>query len=162
MDGALTARVRAGHQDDDEALLALDTGEPGTGFPSVFARTRTSFFGSNDPAATLVAEVDGAVVGYLTLTHPTPLPENAHVFSIEGFTVAPDHRGRGVGQALLSAAREVAAQRGGTKLSLRVLSGNKRAIRAYTAAGFSVEGVLAGEFVIDGDPVDDVLMATTL
>lgn len=162
MDGALTPHVRTATTTDDAALLRLDEGEPGTGFPSVFARERQSFFGSADPGSTLVAEVEGDVVGYLTLTHPTPLPENAHVFAIEGFTVSRSLRGLGVGQALLAAARSTAAQRGGTKLSLRVLSTNERAIRAYGAAGFTVEGVLAGEFVIEGQPVDDVLMAMAL
>lgn len=162
MDGRLTPLVRLATPDDDAPLLGLDAGEPGTGFPSVFARERTSFFASLDPESTLVAEVDGVVVGYLTLTHPTTMPENAHVFAIDGFTVRRSLRGRGVGQALLAAARSTAARRGGTKLSLRVLSGNEPAIRAYTAAGFAVEGVLSGEFVIEGQPVDDVLMATRL
>lgn len=162
MDGRLSISLRPATHLDDATLLALDTGEPDTGFPSVFARERASFFGSADPASTLVAEVDGAVVGYLTLTHPTPLPENAHVFSIEGFTVHPDHRGTDVARALLAGAAATARRSGGTKLSLRVLSVNARARAAYEAAGFAVEGVLAGEFVIDGRPVDDVIMAMTL
>ncbi len=160
MDGALT--VRAATPDDDATLLALDTGEAGTGFPSVFARERSSFFGSAEAADTLVAEVDGSVVGYLTLTHPTRLPENAHVWSIEGFTVRPDWRGRGVARALLDEAGREAARRGGRKLSLRVLSTNPRARAAYEAAGFEVEGVLREEFVIEGESVDDVLMARPL
>jgi ribosomal protein S18 acetylase RimI-like enzyme len=163
VDGLLsTLTIRAASAADDAALLRLDVGEPGTGFPSVFSRERTTFFGSADPSATLVAEQEGDLVGYLTLTHPTPLPENAHVFAIEGFTVHPAHRGTGVGRALLNEAADTARRRGGTKLSLRVLSVNARARRAYEAAGFTVEGVLVGEFVIDGERVDDVLMATAL
>jgi ribosomal protein S18 acetylase RimI-like enzyme len=128
----------------------------------VFSRERPTFFGSAEPSSTLVAERDGDIVGYLTLTHPTALPENAHVFAIEGFTVDPQHRGTGVGHALLDEAAAAARRMGGTKLSLRVLSVNTRARRVYEAAGFSVEGVLVGEFVIEGRRVDDVLMAQAL
>ena len=163
MDGRLsTVTVRVAQAADDAALLRLDVGEPGTGFPSVFARERPTFFGSAEPSSTLVAERDGAIVGYLSLTHPTALPENAHVFAIEGFTVHPDHRGTGVARALLARAADAARRMGGTKLSLRVLSVNARARHVYEAAGFGVEGVLVGEFVIEGRRVDDVLMATAL
>jgi RimJ/RimL family protein N-acetyltransferase len=44
-------------------------------------------------------------------------------------------------------------------VSLRVLATNPRARRVYERAGFSVEGVLREEFVLDGAFVDDVLMA---
>ena len=160
MDRRLT--VRPGTADDDAALLALDSGEPGTGFPSVFARRRSTFFGSSLPADTLVALVDQTLVGYVSLTHPTPLPENAHVTAVDGFTVARAWRREGVGRALLAAAVDEARRRGSRKVSLRVLSTNERARRVYAAAGFVVEGVLRDEFVIDGHPVDDVLMAMAL
>lgn len=160
MDGRLS--LRPATPDDDAALLALDVGEPGTGFPSVFARERDSFFGSHERASTLVAVLDSDVVGYLTLTHPTSLPENAHVWQVEGFTVRMGLRGRGVGSALLAEAARTARTAGGTKLSLRVLSTNPLARAVYEKAGFGVEGVLVAEFVIDGDPVDDVLMARPL
>ena len=128
----------------------------------MFARRRTVFFGSSLPADTLVAVAEGTLVGYVSLTHPTPLPENAHVTAVEGFTVAPMWRGRGVGRALLAAAVDEARRRGSRKVSLRVLATNKRARQVYAAAGFGVEGVLRDEFVIGGHHVDDVLMAMAL
>lgn len=135
MDGRLNVRLAT--HDDDPALLALDVGEPGAGFPSVDCRERTSFFGQADPSATIVA-------------------------GFEGFAVAPQRQGAGVGRARLDHARATARRRGGAKLSLRVLSTNPRAIALYEAAGFTVGGVLAAEFVIDGERVDDLLMAVTL
>jgi len=160
VDGGLI--LRPATADDDAALLALDVGEPGTGFPSVFARQRDSFFGDHSPADTIVAVRDAEVVGYLSLTHPTSLPENAHVFAVEGFTVRPGLRGRGIGRALLDEAARVARAAGGTKLSLGVLATNPGARTVYEKAGFIVEGVQVGEFVIDGEPVDGLLMARTL
>lgn len=162
MDDHLT--VRSATSRDDAALLTLDAAawDPGTGFPSVQERPRTSFFADAEPAGTLVAERDGRILGYLSSAPPTALPENAHVAAISGLAVDPRHRGEGVGRQLLSECVRRARHRGATKVSLRVLATNEAAMRVYRAAGFEVEGVLAGEFVVDGEPVDDVLMARSL
>jgi ribosomal protein S18 acetylase RimI-like enzyme len=157
--------VRPATRDDDEALHALDgtSWDPGTGFPSVQASDRPTFFSvHDDPARTLVAVRGGRLVGYVRTRPPTPLPENAHVWGIEGFAVLPAERGRGVGTALLQALVGHAQQAGARKLSLRVLSTNTRAQAVYERAGFTVEGVLREEFVVDGELVDDVLMARHL
>jgi ribosomal protein S18 acetylase RimI-like enzyme len=114
------------------------------------------------PEEVLVAEVDGVVVGYVKILPATPLPSNAHVLQIQGLGVDPGCQGRGVGQALLKAAVEAARARGARKLSLRVLGRNTTARRLYERCGFVVEGVLAEEFLLDGEYVDDVLMALRL
>jgi ribosomal protein S18 acetylase RimI-like enzyme len=157
--------VRPATAADDAALRALDATawDPGTGFPSVQAQRRPTFFSADDdPARTLVAVRDGVLVGYVRTRPPTPLPENAHVWGIEGFAVLPAERGRGTGAMLLDALARHAAAAGIAKLSLRVLSTNQRAQRLYARAGYEVEGVLLGEFVVDGHGVDDVLMARRL
>lgn len=110
----------------------------------------------------LVAEIADEVVGYLKLTPPTPLESNAHVRHIIGLAVHPHHQGRGVAPALLSAAVEQARSAGWTKLSLRVLATNLSARRVYEACGFETEGILHAEFRIDGEMVDDVMMAQQL
>jgi ribosomal protein S18 acetylase RimI-like enzyme len=128
-------------------------------------------FGRRAPEDHLVAAVDdadaaggrsGAVVGYVALGHPTPLPASAHVWEVQGLAVDPAAAGRGVGRALVDAAVAEAARRGGRKVSLRVLAHNAVARRLYERAGFEVEGILRGEFLLDGRPVDDVLMARHL
>ena len=45
---------------------------------------------------------------------------------------------------------------------VRVLAHNEAAVRLYEQAGFVVEGVLRGEFFLDGQYVDDTLMALDL
>ena len=143
-------------------MLALEAicWDPGTGFPSVLERERDTFFGAHDdPSRTLVAERDGRLVGYARTVAPTPLPENAHVWTVEGFAVHPAERGHGLAPTLLEAVLAQAAQAGVHKVSLRVLATNPRARRVYERAGFTVEGVLRDEFVLDGVFVDDVLMA---
>lgn len=155
-------QVRPATPADEAALTVLDVIDPGTGFPSVAERAPTSFFTRHAPEDTLVAEISGRLVGYLALTHPTSLPENAHVWMIHGFRVTPECRGQGLGRHLLAEAGRTVLARGGRKLCLRVLGSNESARALYVAAGFVVEGVLRQEFIIDGAPVDDLLLARHL
>lgn len=157
--------VRVARDEDGEALSGIDSAAwtPASGFPSVKALAGASFFSDrHPPAAHLVAEADGTVVGYVRVAPVTPLPENAHVLGIAGLAVAPAARGRGVASALLAAAAQHARERGARKLSLRVLSTNEAALRLYERLGFNREGTLREEFLIEGRYVDDVLMARHL
>ena len=115
-----------------------------------------------EPADTLVADVEGCVVGYALIGTPTPLPASARVQMIRGLAVDPAHQGTGIGRALVEAAIAEATARGAVKLSLRVLSTNAGARRLYASAGFESEGVLADEFFLDGRAVDDHLLARRL
>ncbi|WMX47431.1 GNAT family N-acetyltransferase [Streptomyces roseicoloratus] len=103
-----------------------------------------------------------SVVGYLRLVPPTPLAANAHVRQIQGLAVADSARGRGVARALLRAAMDRARAQGAGRITLRVLGHNKPARALYEAEGFRVEGVLPGEFLLEGAYVDDVFMGRSL
>jgi len=121
------------------------------------------FFGTRTmPADVLVAEFAGTVAGYIAIRPPTELEASRHVRHVNGLAVDPALQGRGVGRALLEAAAAEAARRGARRLTLRVLAPNTRARRLYESCGFVVEGVLRGEFHVDGRDVDDVLMARAL
>ena len=122
-----------------------------------------AFFGERaTPADVLVAELDGAVAGYVKLLPVTPLPSHAHVLQIGGLGVDPEVQGHGAGRALVEAAVHEARARGARKLTLRVLGCNATARRLYERCGFVVEGVLEREFLLDGAYVDDVFMALHL
>ncbi|MCM3811665.1 GNAT family N-acetyltransferase [Streptomyces sp. DR7-3] len=110
----------------------------------------------------LVAELGGHPVGYIRLVPPTPLACNAHVRQIQGLAVDERTRGRGVARALLGAACQEARRQGATRITLRVLGHNTPARRLYASEGFAVEGVLPGEFLLEGEYVDDVLMGRSL
>jgi ribosomal protein S18 acetylase RimI-like enzyme len=114
------------------------------------------------PEDFLVAEVDGVIAGFVRMVPPTALASNAHVRQIQGLAVAGWARGRGVARALLRAAVRRAHDEGARRLSLRVLGHNTPARRLYESEGFVVEGVQPGEFFLDGDYVDDVLMGRAL
>lgn len=120
------------------------------------------FSDGRGPEGFLVAELDGVPVGYVALHQEMDAPSHAHVLTIDGLAVLPSAQGRGVGTVLVEAAVDLARTRDAERVTLRVLSGNAAARAVYERCGFVVEGVLRGEFVLDGEPVDDVLMARTL
>lgn len=114
------------------------------------------------PGDHLVAELDGRLVGYLRLGFATPLASNVHVRQIRGLAVDEAARGKGVGRALIRAALERARALGARRVTLHVLAHNAAARALYAAEGFTVEGVLPEEFLLDGEYVDDVLMGQAL
>ncbi len=57
--------------------------------------------------------------------------------NVHDLVVHSQHRGQGVGQALLAAAEGEARARGACKLTLEVLSGNSTALNSYQRFGFT-------------------------
>jgi ribosomal protein S18 acetylase RimI-like enzyme len=92
------------------------------------------------PGGILVAEEDGQVVGYVALWLE-PEPED-YWTSLSGYAyisdlaVLPEHRGRGLGRALLAAAETLARQFGASALKIKVLARNATAWHLYHRAGF--------------------------
>src|SRR5690242_6698445 len=121
------------------------------------------FFGERTRLAdTLVAEIDGVLVGYALVGQSLPLASHAHVLELQGLAVDPARQGCAAGRRLVEASVEHARGRGARKLALRVLGNNVRARRLYESCGFLVEGALQAEFFLGGRYVDDVLMARSL
>lgn len=157
--------MRPARLTDQAALAELDAlaWSAESGFPSVVGLKDGAFFTTaNPPEAHLVAVLGGRVVGYIRLKPPTTLLENAHVIQVQGIAVHPAARRNGAGAGLLDGAAKHLRKRGIRKLTLRVLSTNEPAIRLYERQGFTREGTLLDEFLINGRYVDDVLMAKRL
>ena len=108
-------------------------------------------------AAVLVAELDGAIVGRLSLARD-PHPASEHVADL-GLMVAKDHRRRGVGSALMEAAEQWARSAGVRKLELHVFPHNEPAIALYDRLGYRREGVRRRHYRRGDQLVDVVLMA---
>lgn len=161
----MTATTRAARHDDDAALLEVDRatwGPTSSPAPVPDWSGRRFFADGRDPDGFVVAELDGRAVGYVGVHQLVPLGSHAHVLTIDGLAVHPSAQGRGVGRALVEAAVDLARERGARRLTLRVLAHNRPARRLYERCGFAVEGVLRGEFHLDGADVDDVQMALAL
>ena len=121
------------------------------------------FFGIRlDPESVLVAQINDQIVGYVALGNSSPLRSRRHVLDVRSIAVDPAHLRKGVGRRLLEEAIEEARRRGAHKLALRVLSTNEPARGLYHTCGFVIEGNLRDEYRLEGQYVDDVLMAHPL
>ncbi|MGW4837235.1 GNAT family N-acetyltransferase [Streptomyces globisporus] len=89
-----------------------------------------------DPTFLAVAP-DGALAGFVSVAYAR---WNRRL-TIEDIEVAPDHRGRGVGRALMSRAEEYARERGAGHIWLEVTNINAPAIHAYRRMGFALCGL---------------------
>ncbi|MCC6150591.1 MAG: GNAT family N-acetyltransferase [Planctomycetes bacterium] len=107
----------------------------------------------------LLAEVNGKVVGFTGFRN-NPRKRLAHNGML-GISVAREFRGRGVGEALLSALLEWArANPLIDKVSLAVFADNAPAIALYRKLGFKEEGRRVREIKFgEGQYKDDLLMA---
>lgn len=156
--------IRTARAEDEAALAELDQ-RTWTSLvsPAPPPPPGTPFFdGEARPGDFLVAEYRGVVTGYVRLAEGFGIPAHRHVRVIGGLAVDPDRQRLGIGRQLVEAAVAEAQRRGARRLTLRVLGHNTGARRVYERCGFVVEGVLRGEFRIDGHDVDDVLMAHSL
>ena len=107
----------------------------------------------------LVAEVDGEVVGQLTLHSNPTRPRRAHAGAL-GMAVRDDWHGRGVGTALMAACLDLADNwLNLTRMELEVYTDNEPAIRLYTKFGFEIEGTMRRYAYRDGEWVDAYFMA---
>ncbi len=101
----------------------------------------------------LVAECDGAVVGFANLQANVLCEdydeENYHYALISELSVLDSHRNRGIGRALIAAAEALARERGARWLRIDVLARNDGARHLYGACGFD-ERIVELEKVLEG------------
>jgi putative acetyltransferase len=107
----------------------------------------------------LVATIDGDVVGNLGLHAAGKTPRRRHVGSI-GMAVRDDRHGRGVGTALMNAAIELAdGWLNYQRLELTVYTDNLAALALYRKFGFTIEGTCRAYAFRDGQYVDSYAMS---
>lgn len=109
----------------------------------------------------LVAEVDGAVVGWASLNAFNPRRAYDHVADFSLY-VERAWRGRGVGRQLLDALIGRARELGYHKLVLSAFPWNEAGMRAYRRAGFRVVGTYREQGLLDGRWVDTIVMEKIL
>ena len=93
------------------------------------------------PGATLVAVLDGAVVGTAEFA-PNHGGPAAHVANAS-YMVDPAHAGQGIGRALVEASLTRAADAGFRAMQFNaVVETNERAVALYLALGFTIVGTV--------------------
>lgn len=83
-----------------------------------------------------VAEVDGALCGYLLLVYVFSLEHGGSMAEIDEFFVRPENRSAGVGVALLDEAEAALRNEGFVRLQLQLGSDNNRARSFYERQGY--------------------------
>jgi len=113
-----------------------------------------------DREAQVLAIRDGRVVGHVYVAREDH-PVTRHVATL-GIAVAAEHRGRGIGSALMREAFEWARDRGVEKVLLSVYPHNTAAIALYRKFGFVDEGRLARHSRKSYGYEDEILMSAWL
>ena len=110
----------------------------------------------NPDDLTLVSLIDREVVGTMNILRGF-YKKNRHTGSL-GIAVEAAHRGKGLGRRMIEEGIEWCRESGVSKLNLEVFSSNVGAISLYERMGFTIEGERKGQFLVDGQFVNDVLM----
>ena len=92
-------------------------------------------FGERPMAEVLIAEADGAAVGFALFFHNFSTFEGRPGLYLEDLFVLPEARGLGAGRALLSRLAALAIERGCARLEWSVLDWNEPSIAFYRALG---------------------------
>ncbi len=90
--------------------------------------------------ALLVAEIEGDVVGFASLS-PYRTRPGYSTTAEDSIYVAPSHRGEGVGKELLSALVDQARLHGFHSLIARIVGDHAASIAVHRACGFEVIGI---------------------
>jgi len=102
---------------------------------------------SSETATVLVAELDGAVIGFATAYQDLRSVRFGLRTWVEDLAVAPQQRSRGVGKALLDAAKAWAREHGATRLALDSGEARKDAHRFYERESPTYRSISFGWFL---------------
>ena len=119
-------------------LLAVLFAQEAEFQPDADAQRRglTRLLDAPDSGVILVAELDGAVVGMVSLLYLVSTALGARVALLEDMVVSAEQRGAGIGTGLLAAAVERCRVEGCRRITLLTDGDNHRAQRLYEGAGF--------------------------
>lgn len=97
----------------------------------------------------LVAEHNGALVGYAGLVRGVRLHHGQKIMDLHHLFVTPEARGQGVARALISESRAHAVTEGCAHLTVSTQEHNLRAQAAYEACGFAPQPQTSTRFSMD-------------
>ena len=111
-------------------------------------------------SVTLVAEVDGTVVGVVDMEYHQRLGDHRPQARVNDLVVTEGERGSGSGRVLLGRAEELARKRGCFRMTLVTASWRAETLAFYEWQGWSDYGSwfvkpLTSDVAPSGQPVDD-------
>jgi GNAT superfamily N-acetyltransferase len=136
----MTLRIRPGQASDVALIAELIRGlaryeKLEDSMTMTEERLATNLFGPHRYAETLIAEEDGAPVGFALFFHNFSTFLAQPGIYLEDLYVVPERRGSGIGRALLMELARLAVQRGCGRLEWAVLDWNRDAIAFYERLG---------------------------
>lgn len=96
---------------------------------------RGHLFGEHPAAEVLIGELDGAPAGFALFFHNFSTFLGRPGIYLEDLYVRPEHRGHGIGRALLIRLGQIAKERGCGRLEWSVLDWNEPSIGFYKSLG---------------------------
>jgi GNAT superfamily N-acetyltransferase len=131
--------IRSAQSEDVEALANLMAE---LGYPTSSEQMRRRFKAISHDASngTLVAEREGKVLGMVGLRIERTYGSDDSYVQIRDFVVGSEHRGKGVGRTLLSAAEDWARRRGARDVMLTTHKRRTDAHRFYRSMGYEATG----------------------
>lgn len=126
------------------AGLAAHHGDPSLATHDTLMR---DLFGPVHWARALIAEIDGVPVGYAALIPRASLHNGTRGMDMHHLFVAAEHRGRGIGRALIAACEGEVRTLGGTFMLVGTDPDNHDAQAVYDHAGFTRRGSGGVQFV---------------
>ena len=153
-DAAAIARIYNQGIEDRVATLETQVRTP---------EERAEWLASRDSRHPVVVatDVDGAMAGWGSLNSFNPRPAYDHVVDFSVY-VGREQRGRGVGEALLSALEARARTLAYHKMVLAAFSTNAPGMRLYERHGFTTVGIYHEQGMLDGRWVDVIIMEKIL
>jgi ribosomal protein S18 acetylase RimI-like enzyme len=155
----LMLNYRSATPDDLPSLCAL--GEEvnsihHAAWPEVFApagaldRDRSHWARSvgEDEAGTIVADENGTLVGFVTMsvtTESNSLFQPVRYAKVGSVGVTANHQGKGIGRKLMALAEQWAAQHGAAEVRLTVWAFNGAALRMYEELGYEMRSHALGK-----------------
>jgi GNAT superfamily N-acetyltransferase len=136
----MTINIRPSTPDDVDLLLgfvrelAAYEREPDA-VEATPALVAEALFGTHPAAEAVIAELDGAPVGFALWFHNFSTWKGKRGLYLEDLYVSPAARGQGVGKALLIHLARIAVDRGCARFEWWVLDWNRPAIDFYRAMG---------------------------
>ena len=112
-----------------------------------------------DKMVSVVAEVDGKMVGHVEVTRRPGY--SCHVGNL-GISLIAAYRDTGIAQELMLEAETQAKRLGMEMIQLEVYERNRRAIHVYEKTGYRIVGRVPGDIKRDGLSLDTLIMVKTL